>query len=106
MRRDCNPSSLFIQNQNQMVARVISANSKKRESELDDILKTETILGPDQAKDWGLVQEIRTEFYEPGAILVTVNTPAERPPKKANEFKTLPFLPVTTPTSTSGIAER
>jgi ATP-dependent Clp protease, protease subunit len=92
----------LLKNQNQMISHVIAANTNKKESDIDAVLRTETILNPDDAKSWGLVQEIRTEFLEPGAMLVTVNNPPLPVVKPSFEFKTLPIMPTTTRGPVSG----
>jgi ATP-dependent Clp protease protease subunit len=74
---------------NQMVVQVVAATaSKDRRADLENAVKGQTILSPEQAKDWGIVQEIRTSFMEPGAVFVTVNSPAPEPAKPASEYTT------------------
>jgi len=40
------------------IARVLSSVTKKKEPELENMLLGQTILTPEQAKEWGLVQAI------------------------------------------------
>ena len=71
-----------IKSLNQMIVQVIAANSNKKLPEIEGLINGQTILTADEAKTWGIVQEIRTTFMEPGAVFVTVNNPApeERKP--------------------------
>jgi ATP-dependent protease ClpP protease subunit len=79
-----------IQSLNQMVAQVISSvTNKKKESEIETAIHGQTILSPEQAKEWGIVQEIRTNFMVPGAVFVSVNTPVPVQDKKPIEYSTL-----------------
>src|SRR5258708_5180782 len=52
---------------NQMVAQVIANNSNKKNGEIETLMQGQVILSPEEAKLWGLVQEIRPTFMEPGA---------------------------------------
>ncbi len=48
------------------------------------MLREQTILTAEQAKEWGLIQDIRTDFMEPGAVLLSVNAPQpEEKPKES-----------------------
>ena len=71
---------------NSEIAKAIAENSNKKQPELEEMMKNQTILTPEQAKDWGLVQEIRTTFMEPGAVFVSVNQPVG-PSEKPVEIK-------------------
>jgi len=71
-----------INSLNQVMIQVIKENSTKPQSEIEAAVKGQTILSPEQAKDWGIVQDIRPTFMEPGAVFVGVNSPAEGPKEK------------------------
>jgi ATP-dependent Clp protease protease subunit len=70
-----------LKNMDHMAAQIIAANSKKKESEIETAIQTQTILSPEEAKSWGLVLEIRNTYMEPGAIIVGVNVPPEKEQK-------------------------
>ena len=94
----------LLKNQNQMISHVIASTTHKRESDVENALRGQTLLTAEQAKDWGLVQEIKTEFMEAGAVLVSVNLPRElevgsKPPF---EFRVLPSNPATPQLHISG----
>jgi hypothetical protein len=73
-----------------MVAQVIaSVSGKKKEAEIENAIHGQAILSPEQAKEWGIVQEIRTNFMEPGAVFVSVNNPVPVQEKKSIEYTTL-----------------
>ena len=77
-----------IKSLNQMVAQVIASNSNKKQDEVTTLMRGQTILSPEEARSWGIVHEIRTTFMEPGAVFVTVNTPAPEE-KKPFEYGTM-----------------
>lgn len=60
---------------NQMVIDAISAVATKKRSEVEQAVHSQAILTPEEAKNWGIVQEVRNTFMTPGATLLTVNTP-------------------------------
>jgi ATP-dependent Clp protease protease subunit len=64
-----------------MAAQVITASSKKKETEVEAAIQNQTILTPAEAKQWGLIQEIRQTYMEPGAVFVGVNFPTEKEQK-------------------------
>jgi ATP-dependent Clp protease protease subunit len=70
-----------LKNMDHMASQIIAANSKKKESEIDAAIQAQTILSPEDAKNWGLVQDIRTTYMEPGALLVGVTLPPEKEQK-------------------------
>lgn len=54
------------------IAKVIAANTGKTTDEVNDAMLDRTTLGPDQAKEWGLVHEIKSELFEPGSEVVSI----------------------------------
>jgi ATP-dependent Clp protease, protease subunit len=77
-----------IKSLNQMVVQVLAANSNRKQSDLENAVRGQTILSPELAKQWGIVQEIRDTFMEPGAAFVSVNPPAPEQ-KKPFEYSTI-----------------
>jgi hypothetical protein len=64
-------------------SRAISATSgKKKQADVENAVRGQTILNPEQAKEWGIVTDIRDTFMEPGAVFVSVNTPVPLEEKK------------------------
>ncbi len=86
----------LVRNQNQMIARVLAANTNKKEGEINDLLRGQTILGPEDAKKWGLVDEVRKEFLDPGATMVTLVVPPSQavPVIRPTGFRTTPVTPI------------
>jgi ATP-dependent Clp protease protease subunit len=81
---------------NQVFVQVLKENSTKDQADIENAVHGQTILTPEEAKEWGLVQEIRTTFMEPGAVFLTVNSPVDH-----TEQPPLPFA-TEKPTVTSG----
>jgi ATP-dependent protease ClpP protease subunit len=69
-------------NLNQMVARVVSSVAPTKEKEIAAAIQGQQILTPEQAKQWGIVQEIRTEFIQPGMNIIAF---ASEPTKSAEK---------------------
>jgi hypothetical protein len=61
---------------NQMVTQVLLDTAPNKRSEIEDAVRSQVILSPEQAKEWGIVQAIRTDFMEPGATLIAVEIPS------------------------------
>jgi ATP-dependent Clp protease protease subunit len=77
-----------IKSLNQMVVQVLTATTKKKQSDIENTVRGQTILSPEEARQWGIVDEIKDNFMEPGAVFVTVNAPAPET-KKPFEYSTL-----------------
>jgi ATP-dependent Clp protease protease subunit len=58
---------------NQMVVQVLSSIATGKKTEIENAIQSQQILTPEQAKEWGIVQDIKTNFMEPGATLVSVS---------------------------------
>ena len=54
------------------IAKIMSANTGKTENEMTQAMLDRTTLNPEQAKDWGLVQEIKTELFPENSQVVTI----------------------------------
>lgn len=80
----------LVNNQNQMMTHVISATTKKKETDFANIFRGQTIWTPEEAKSWGLVQEIRTEFMGPDSVMVTTITPPAAPLPTEPKIRTTP----------------
>jgi ATP-dependent protease ClpP protease subunit len=60
---------------NDAIVQAVSYLAPSKMPELQDAIKVQRILLPEQAKAWGIVQEIRHEFMEPGATFLAIDTP-------------------------------
>jgi len=58
----------------QNIARVIAANTGKSESEVKTAMLERTTLNPEEAKAWGLVDEIKSELFESGAEIISIQS--------------------------------
>ena len=56
------------------IAKVIAANTGKSIDEVTAAMLDRTTLNPDQAKDWGLVHEIRADLFPAGAELISIQS--------------------------------
>ena len=61
-----------LQNNVENIARVIAANTSKSVQDIRDAILERTILSPEEAKSWGLVDEIKTELFERGSEVVSI----------------------------------
>jgi ATP-dependent protease ClpP protease subunit len=55
------------------IARVIASNTGKNEEDVKAAMLERTTLDPDQAKQWGLVHEIRSEVFEQGSKVIAIH---------------------------------
>jgi ATP-dependent protease ClpP protease subunit len=78
-----------IKSLNQMVSQVVATIAPTKKAEIEQAVHGQTILSAEDAKAWGIVQEIRSTFMEPGAVFVSVNTPEE---KKAFQYSVGPTI--------------
>ena len=77
----------LLKNLNQMVIHVIATTAnKEKQADIENAVRGQVILTPDDAIKWGLVNEIKTNFMEPGAVLVTVTPPSGSEVKPPIQF--------------------
>ncbi len=54
------------------IAKVIAANTGKSVQDVTDAMLERTTLNPDEAKAWGLVHEIKSELFETGLEVISI----------------------------------
>jgi len=54
------------------IAKVIAANSGKDAEEVERAMLDRTTLDPEQAKEWGLVHEIKSELFEASSEVIPI----------------------------------
>ena len=54
------------------IAKVIAANTGKSVKEVKDAMLERTTLNPEEAKDWGLVHEIKPELFEAESEIIPI----------------------------------
>jgi ATP-dependent protease ClpP protease subunit len=54
------------------IAKVIAENTGKKVGDVTKAMLDRTTLNPEQAKEWGLVHEIKTELFSPGSQVVSI----------------------------------
>ena len=61
-----------LQNNVENIAKVIAANTNKSVQDIRDAILERTILSPEEAKGWGLVNVIRTELFEKDSEVISI----------------------------------
>jgi ATP-dependent protease ClpP protease subunit len=56
------------------IAKVIAANTGKTIQEVTNAMLERTTLNPDEAKAWGLVHDIRSELFEAGSEVISIQS--------------------------------
>ena len=54
------------------IAKVIAANTGKSVQDVTSAMLERTTLNPDEAKEWGLVHEIKSELFEAGSEVISI----------------------------------
>ncbi len=54
------------------IAKVISVNTGKSIQDVTNAMLERTTLNPDEAKEWGLVHEIKSELFEVGSEVISI----------------------------------
>ena len=54
------------------IAKVIAANTGKTAQDVTSAMLERTTLNPDEAKEWGLVHEIKSELFEAGSEIISI----------------------------------
>lgn len=57
------------------IVKVISENCKKSEEEISDDIHEVKVLNPEEAKNYGLVHEIKKELFPKGSQVITISGP-------------------------------
>ena len=61
-----------LQNNVENIAKVIAANTNKSVQDIRDAILDRTILNPEEAKVWGLVNEIKAELFGVGSEVIPI----------------------------------
>jgi ATP-dependent protease ClpP protease subunit len=56
------------------ISKVIGVNTGKEEGKVFKAMIDRTTLNPEQAKEWGLVQEIKTELFPEGTRVISIQS--------------------------------
>jgi ATP-dependent protease ClpP protease subunit len=62
------------------IAKVLAANTNKTEADIINAMHERTTLNPEEAKSWRLVHEIKSELFEAGSEVISIQF---QPPQKA-----------------------
>jgi hypothetical protein len=81
------------------IAKVIAVNTDKSVQEVTRAMQTRTMLNPDEALAWGLVHEIKTELFDVGSEVISIQLQQERSKEAADSN---PLHPEPTYSSSGG----
>lgn len=73
--------ALRIDTQN--IAKVIASTTGKPVDDVTEAMQERTTLNPEEARDWGLVDEIQVELFPAGAEVISIHFEKPLPPQKA-----------------------
>jgi len=62
------------------IAKVIAENTGKSVKDVTDAMLERTTLNPDEAKTWGLVHEIKSELFEAGSEIISIQFQQQQKP--------------------------
>ena len=54
------------------IAKVIAANTGKNTEEVTNAMLERTTLNPEEAQSWGLVHEIKSQLFEAGSEVISI----------------------------------
>lgn len=60
------------------IAKVIASNTDKSVEDVTNAMLERITLNPDEAKEWGLVHEIKSELFEAGSEVISIQYEQER----------------------------
>lgn len=64
------------------IAKVIAANSAKTVPEVMEAMLERTHLSPQEAQSWDLVHEIKSELFEPGSKVISIQFQRQQKPQQ------------------------
>jgi len=62
------------------IAKVIAENTGKSVKDVTDAMIERITLNPEEAKTWGLVHEIKSELFEAGSEIVSIQFQQQQKP--------------------------
>jgi ATP-dependent protease ClpP protease subunit len=54
------------------IAKVVAANTGKTQDEITKAMLERTTLNPEEARSWGLIHEIKSELFETGSEIISI----------------------------------
>ena len=61
-----------LRNEVENIAKIIAANTTKTVEDITQAILDRTILNPDEAMAWGLVHEVKSELFEAGSEVISI----------------------------------
>jgi ATP-dependent protease ClpP protease subunit len=71
----------FVNSMNDQTIRIIANTTKKNKAEIEAAVSNQTILTPQQAKEWNLIQDIKPDFAPATATVLTVSVQSPEEPR-------------------------
>ena len=65
------------------IAKVIAANTGKNVQQVLDSMQERITLNPEEAKSWGLVNEIKSQLFETGSEVISIQAQQQQKPAAA-----------------------
>jgi Clp protease len=82
----------MLKSQETTIAKILASAANKPQAEAEKRIHAQASLSAQEAKDWGLVQEIRTQLFDPADSNLVLAVPAE-PTIPTPQMPTVPTVP-------------
>jgi len=82
---------MVLKNQEVMMAKILATAIGKPQSDVENKIHAQTSLSAQEAKEWGLVQDVRTELFDPADSNLVLAVPPIGP--SMSPAPSLPFSP-------------
>jgi ATP-dependent protease ClpP protease subunit len=77
----------MLKSQEQTIAKILATTVGKPQAEAEERIHAQKSVSAEEAKQWGLVQDIRTQLFDPAdSILVSSSVPVPPPPSATPEI--------------------
>jgi len=83
----------LLRSQETSMARILATAVKKPEADAEARIHAQKSLSADEAKKWGLVQDIRTELFDPNSSTLVMAVPPSLPIINSNPLPVIPTVP-------------
>lgn len=82
----------MLESQESTIAKILATAANKPQAEAEKRIHTQAALSAQEAKDWGLVQDIRTQLFDPNDsnLVLAVPQPAVISPQLSPTVPTIP----------------
>ena len=84
---------MMLKSQEVSMAKILAATIGKPQSEAESKIHAQTFLSAQEAKQWGLVQDVRTELFDPADSNLVLAVPPANPSLISSPSPTSPISP-------------